>query len=63
MDLMSSTYDEFIIPMFKDSDDGVTLDSPYGKYKDQTESMMALVLEQRRKLAKEVERWCAERGV
>jgi indoleamine 2,3-dioxygenase len=63
MDLMSSTYDEFVIPMFKDSNNGAVPNSPYEKYKDETETMMALVLEQRGKLAKEVEKWCSERGV
>ncbi|KAK2733973.1 hypothetical protein FQN57_001910 [Myotisia sp. PD_48] len=64
MDLMISTYDQHAVPLLKNGLDsqGENLGS-FDKYKDQLEDMMTVVRDQREKLAKEVERWCKERGV
>lgn len=69
MDLMISIYDEFVAPHLKATNgaashaaNGVGASSPLEKYRDQVDEMIALVRDQREKLAKEVERWCAERG-
>lgn len=56
MDLMISIYDTHIAPA--DAYNGQD-----GFYSKQVEPVMELVHEQREKLAKEVERWCKERGV
>ena len=70
MDLMVSTYDEFVAPRLKVTNgaashttNGSGASAPFEKYRAQVEEMMALVRDQREKLAKEVDRWCAERGV
>lgn len=87
MDLMISTYDEYVDPVVKTengtngtngnhanngtngtngtngaSHDDVALGSTQ-HYRDQVHEMMEVVRDQRVKLAREVERWCAERGV
>lgn len=53
MDLMISIYDNHLAPAHTSD----------GKGDPQVESMMELVRDQRVKLAREVERWCKERGV
>lgn len=91
MDLMISTYDEYVDPVVKKengtngttSTNGTNGHSTNGAngtngaeaspkdvdlgstqhYKDQVHEMMEIVRDQRVKLAREVERWCAERGV
>ncbi|KAL1979805.1 hypothetical protein VTN96DRAFT_5091 [Rasamsonia emersonii] len=59
MDLMISTYDTYL----KDKDDNITDDAFIAAYRKQLASMMEEVRDQREKLAREVERWCKERGV
>lgn len=61
MDLMISTYDEHVVPLLKASGSDGSVGS-FEKYKDQVEEMMSVVRDQREKLAKEVEKWCKERG-
>ncbi|KAL1958824.1 hypothetical protein VTO42DRAFT_3661 [Malbranchea cinnamomea] len=78
MDLMISTYEQFVVPHFNASKGaansgftganiaGASSSTPVAlieHYKDQVEKMMAVVRDQREKLAKEVARWCVERGV
>lgn len=62
MDLMISTYDEHVVPLLKASDAENGGVGAFEKYKDQVEEMMSVVRDQREKLAKEVEKWCKERG-
>ena len=68
MDLMIEIYDTYI----KDKATARTIDGParndsepdlIALYKKQIVPMMEQVHEQREKLAREVERWCQERGV
>lgn len=56
MDLMISIYDTHIAP-------AEAYNGQDGFYSKQVEPMMELVHDQKEKLAKEVERWCKERGV
>jgi indoleamine 2,3-dioxygenase len=63
MDLMVKIYDTHLAP-----NEGVTVTANGGQdliasHRKQVEPMMELVRDQREKLAKEVERWCQERGV
>ncbi|KAL2010940.1 hypothetical protein VTN00DRAFT_3658 [Thermoascus crustaceus] len=66
MDLMITIYDNYLSPASRST---VATDMQGGKeaklptYHRQVESMMELVRDQREKLAREVERWCKERGV
>lgn len=53
MDLMVSIYDNYLAPA----------NTSNGESDPQVELMMELVRDQREKLAREVERWCKERGV
>ena len=72
MDLMISTYEEFVAPHLKDANGKATNSEGNGysgkpvasfkQYEAQMEDMMDVVRDQREKLAKEVARWCAERG-
>ncbi|KAJ5806867.1 hypothetical protein N7474_010459 [Penicillium riverlandense] len=66
MDLMVSIYDTYLAP----KEGGAVVPNGANGTKDliashrkQVEPMMEQVRDQREKLAKEVERWCAERGV
>lgn len=68
MELMVHIYDTYI----KDKATATPLDGPatnesepdlIALYKKQIIPMMEQVYEQREKLAKEVEKWCQERGV
>jgi len=71
MDLMVSVYDTYLAPLMERSsstsaerpDDFEKLQRTEFPYQVQVEEMMVLVRDQRQKLAKEVERWCLERGV
>ncbi|EEP77285.1 conserved hypothetical protein [Uncinocarpus reesii 1704] len=69
MDLMIATYDDYVVPVIKNGANGAAAsgnDVDLGSskhYRDQVEEMMENVRDQRTKLAREVERWCAERGV
>ncbi|KMU91207.1 indoleamine 2,3-dioxygenase family protein [Coccidioides immitis H538.4] len=73
MDLMISTYDEYVAPMISKEagTNGASSSAANGEadlgstkhYRDQVQEVMETVRDQRIKLAKEVERWCAERGV
>lgn len=66
MDLMVSIYDAYLAPK-----EGVAVvsngvngqDDLIASHRKQVEPMMELVRDQREKLAREVERWCQERGV
>lgn len=62
MDLMISVYDTYLAPQ---KGDGLGPDGQkgYDAYAKQVEPMMEMVRDQREKLAKEVEKWCQERGV
>jgi indoleamine 2,3-dioxygenase len=64
MDLMIATYDKYLkdapIPM---DEVGSTKPNFIATYRKQLDSMMEEVRDQREKLAREVERWCQERGV
>ena len=72
MDLMISTYEEFVVPHLKEyngkaangavNGSSCTPAASFEEYKTQMEEMMTVVRDQRDKLAKEVARWCAERG-
>jgi indoleamine 2,3-dioxygenase len=66
MDLMVSIYDTYLAP----KEGGAVVSNGASGTKDliashrkQVEPMMEQVRDQREKLAKEVERWCKERGV
>lgn len=62
MELMVKIYDENLAP----KDGVVTLNGSedlVASHRKQVEPMMELVRDQKEKLAKEVERWCQERGV
>lgn len=62
MELMISIYDRYLAPK-----EGVTIvngeEDLIASHRKQVEPMMELVRDQKEKLAKEVERWCQERGV
>lgn len=62
MDLMVKVYDNHLAPK-----EGVTIvegqKDLIAAHRKQVEPMMELVRDQRDKLAKEVEKWCKERGV
>jgi indoleamine 2,3-dioxygenase len=58
MDLMISIYESVLAPRKAQDTDGY--DSVCQK---QVEPMMEVVRDQKEKLAKEVEKWCQERGV
>lgn len=62
MDLMVTIYDTYLSPK-----QGVVAiqgnEDLIAAHRKQVEPMMELVRDQREKLAKEVERWCQERGV
>ena len=62
MELMVKIYDENLAPK-----DGVVVlngsEDLVASHRKQVEPMMELVRDQKEKLAKEVERWCQERGV
>lgn len=66
MDLMISIYDTYLAPQ-KEGHLAVGSDDQTGfaaeAYMKQVEPMMGMVRDQREKLAKEVEKWCKERGV
>ncbi len=70
MDLMVLVYDTYLAPLAEKTS-GTSIDRPGNhsklqgtKFPDQVqvEGMMVLVRGQQEKLAKEVERWCLERG-
>lgn len=62
MELMVKIYDDNLAPK-----DGVAIvngnEDLIASHRKQVEPMMELVRDQKEKLAKEVERWCQERGV
>lgn len=62
MELMISIYDRYLAPK-----EGVTIvngqEDVIASHRKQVEPMMELVRDQKEKLAKEVEKWCQERGV
>ena len=62
MELMVKIYDDNLAPK-----DGVVVhngsEDLVASHRKQVEPMMELVRDQKEKLAKEVERWCQERGV
>ena len=61
MDLMISIYDTCLAPQTSNGQNGHV--TGYDEsYRKQVEPMMELVHDQREKLAKEVDRWCRERG-
>lgn len=63
MELMVSIYDTYLSPT-ADATKAVTNGkTPQDLYNPQVEEMMRQVRDQKDKLAKEVEKWCAERGV
>ena len=63
MDMMVSMYDTYLAPQ-KNGEAGAHGLSGYdASYQKQVEPMMEMVKDQREKLAKEVEKWCKERGV
>ncbi|KAA8645586.1 hypothetical protein EYZ11_001783 [Aspergillus tanneri] len=63
MDMMISMYDTYLAPQ-KNSEAGAHGLTGYdATYQKQVEPMMEMVRDQRDKLAKEVEKWCKERGV
>lgn len=65
MDLMISIYDEYLAPALKSNGEknGHAQNELHASNGKQVEPMMEQVRDQREKLAKEVERWCKERGV
>lgn len=62
MELMISIYDKYLAPK-----EGVTVvngqEDVIASHRKQIEPIMELVHDQKEKLAKEVEKWCQERGV
>lgn len=62
MELMVKIYDDNLAPK-----DGVAVvngkEDVIASHRKQVEPMMELVRDQKEKLAREVERWCQERGV
>ncbi len=62
MDLMISIYDKYLAPK-----EGATVvdgqEDVIASHRKQIEPIMELVHDQKEKLAKEVEKWCKERGV
>lgn len=62
MELMISIYDRYLAPK-----EGVTIvdgqEDLIASHRKQVEPMMDIVRDQKEKLAKEVEKWCQERGV
>jgi indoleamine 2,3-dioxygenase len=62
MELMVKIYDDNLAPK-----DGVAVvngkEDIVASHRKQVEPMMELVRDQKEKLAREVERWCQERGV
>ena len=62
MELMVKIYDDNLAPK-----DGVAVvdgkEDLIASHRKQVEPMMELVRDQKEKLAREVERWCHERGV
>ena len=61
MDTMISIYENHLSPTAKS---GFSLTGEYDAvYRKQIEPMIETVRDQRTKLAKEVQRWCKERGV
>lgn len=68
MDLMISIYETYLAPGDVETvtQNGKSQNGhhepPY-QYHKQVQSMMQCVRDQREKLAKEVEKWCQERGV
>lgn len=60
--MMISVYDTYLAPQ-KSSGDANGLTGYDATYQKQVEPMMEMVRDQREKLAREVERWCKERGV
>ncbi|PYH90372.1 indoleamine 2,3-dioxygenase family protein [Aspergillus ellipticus CBS 707.79] len=62
MDQMISIYDTYLAPQ-KAAGVGPDGQKGYEAYQTQVEPMMEMVRDQREKLAREVERWCKERGV
>ncbi|KAL5358915.1 hypothetical protein BJX96DRAFT_52054 [Aspergillus floccosus] len=62
MDMMVSIYDTYLAPQ-KNSGEVNGLTGYDATYQKQVEPMMEMVRDQREKLAREVERWCKERGV
>jgi indoleamine 2,3-dioxygenase len=71
MDLMVSVYDTHLAPLIEKmsgtgtekAEGPLKLQRTKFLYGVQVEEVMALVRDQQEKLAKEVERWCLERGV
>lgn len=59
MDLMVSIYDTYLVPKGEANGHQDLIAS----HRKQVEPMMEQVRDQREKLAREVERWCKERGV
>ena len=62
MDLMISIYDTYLAPQ-KGNGEGPDGQKGYDAYETQVEPMMEMVRDQKEKLAREVEKWCQERGV
>lgn len=63
MDLMISIYDTYLTPK-EDAENAVNGHQDLtASHRKQIEPMMEQVHDQRDKLAKEVERWCKERGL
>ncbi|RMJ27335.1 indoleamine 2,3-dioxygenase family protein [Aspergillus sp. HF37] len=60
MDMMISIYDTYLAPNSKSN---LAANGNSTEHSKQIEPMMETVRDQREKLAKEVERWCKERGV
>lgn len=61
MDMMITIYDSYLAPNSKLAQ---AANGEYeASYRKQIEPMMETVRDQREKLAREVERWCKERGV
>jgi indoleamine 2,3-dioxygenase len=61
MELMIKVYDDNLAP--KDGVAVVGNEDLIASHRKQVEPMMELVRDQKEKLAREVERWCQERGV
>lgn len=60
---MVSIYDTYLSPTSEATKATTNGKAPEDLYIPQVEEMMRQVRDQKEKLAREVERWCAERGV
>jgi indoleamine 2,3-dioxygenase len=62
MDMMINIYDTYLAPQKNSESVSNGMTGYDASFQKQVEPMMEIVRDQKDKLAKEVERWCKERG-